>query len=173
MLYAYCHRLSKAPAPLRVSCNKLNPSHGSTVGGGSLVAVPCGGLRLPPRSRLGRGHQARHQPPCMAHHSPQTFNPTLLFGSLVWEKQKTQLRVDVAKMYWLVNSKSWGGAVAWSGLLGPQGLALPLSLSSVGSTRRPPPGGYRMAAAATASGLLRSKSRGLCASLSPHSLAGG
>lgn len=124
------------------------------------------------RAAFATEEQAGPRPPGTApaplHGPPLSldFYPRAL-RSLVWEKQKTHLRVDVAKMYWLVNRKSWGGALAWSGLLGPQGLASTLSLSSVGSTPRPPPGGYMMAAAAAASGLLRSKSRGLRTSLSP------
>lgn len=45
MLYAHCHRLSKAPAPLRVSYNKLSPSRRGR--GRGRQRPGCGAVRRP------------------------------------------------------------------------------------------------------------------------------
>lgn len=63
MLYAYCHKLSKAPAPLRVSYNKLNPSHCGRGRGRGPARLLCGaeGPRScsPGLNGLGQGRQAQ------------------------------------------------------------------------------------------------------------------
>lgn len=137
-LYVYCHGLSKASAPLRVSYNKLNPSHRGRGRGRGRPGCGVEGWRRPQTSGLSPGHQAGHRPPCTAHQSPWTFG-LMLFRRLDCERRKTQFSVDSAGAY------RWAGeqdGQAWvGGRLAPapqaQGLA-PLSPSP----RRTPSLGY-------------------------------
>lgn len=63
MLYVYCQKLSKAPAPLRVSYNKLNPSHPGRGRGRGPARLLCGAegprSRSPGLNGLGQDRQAQ------------------------------------------------------------------------------------------------------------------
>lgn len=153
-LYVYCHGLSKASAPLRVSYNKLNPSHCGRGRGRGRPGCGVEGWRRPQTSGLSPGHQAGHRPPCTAHQSPWTFG-LVLFRRLDCERRKTQFSVDSAGAYrWAgeQDSQAWVGGAACSSSSGPgPGSTLPLAPSD--SIPGLPPGG-QMAVAAGASGPL-------------------
>lgn len=143
MLYVHCHGLCQAPAPLRVSYHKLNPSHRGPGRGRGRPGGGAEGQRRPQASRLGPGHQAWHQPPGIAHQPPWTSGLGLLRSRIL---EKTQLTVDSAtRTGWRTGGP--GGSSGWLGAPRAPGPGSTLSLSPADPTPRPPP-----TAAAGASG---------------------
>lgn len=118
MLYAYCHRLSRVPAPLRVSYNKLNPSHPVVVEGGP-AWLQCGG------SAFAWDERAGPRPPGMGTNLPaQPTNPLGLLASSYLAVLFARGQKPNSKWMWPKctgrHRKPWGGGVACSGLHRPR-----------------------------------------------------
>lgn len=154
----------KAPAPLRVSYNKLSPSQD----GGWKEGLPgcC------QKARLG---QATGPGPTQRTHHPGPLASRYLGFSFVRGKKKAQLEVDSAIMYWTVNKKcrrkvgvGCGREGPGSGPTGPRSRrpSPPLDTPSRALLTPPqfPPGICNMAVAVQTSRLL-----GSSRSISQHS----
>lgn len=158
MLYVYCCRLLKAPALLRVSDNKLNPSHrGRDRGRGRPGCGVDGGPALATEEQPGPGHRA--QAPTAGHSSPPSldFWPRAVEESCLRDAENPT-QSGFGYMYGPVT-----GSPGWrSCLLRLHGLRLwlhSLPLPRGPHLQAPSQGGYMMAAAAGASGPLRFWSR--------------
>lgn len=113
MLYVHCHRLCPAPAPLRVSYNKLSPSPCGRGRGRGRPGCRAEGRRLPQE-------QAGPRPPGTgtSHSAQPTHRPGLwasCYSGVLIVRGINPPEVDWVTC-WPVDRKFWGRRAAQAGL---------------------------------------------------------